>query len=194
MKKLILSAIALTVAGLASAQTATQTNGKVIFNGEVVDQTCVVKAGSETQTVKLPTVGQNAFTNGATNIGRTTFTISVAQCNGKTSGGGQKIRANFISSPNVDQATFALKNTHIATQTEPKAQNVQLRLHELGGAHIKLGQTNYTVASGDHLDVSGKREGEIQYHVEYIKAGTEGNGDVTVGKVKSEVEYSLVYE
>lgn len=192
MKKLILGAVALAVAGFASAQTTGQTNGKVIFNGEVVDNTCVVQTGKETQTVTLPTVGINAFDN-SQNIGRTSFTIFVSDCNPNATGG-HRIRANF-SSPHTDITSYALKNTHTATPAEPKAKNVQLRLHESDGTRIRLGDSSYKpTADKDFLEVRGKRDGEIQYHVEYIKHGTEDNGAVTTGKVKSEVEYSLVYQ
>lgn len=186
MKKLILGAVALAVAGFASAQV---TNGKVIFNGEVVDNTCVVKTGKETQTVNLPTVGINAF-NGSQNIGRTSFTIFVDGCKINATGG-HRIRANF-SSPHTDITSHALKN--ISTES-PKAKNVQLRLHESDGTHIKLGDSSYKPTENkDFLEVQGKEGGEIQYHVEYIKHGNEDNGAVTTGKVKSEVEYSLVYQ
>lgn len=192
MKKLILGAVALAVAGFASAQTTGQTNGTVKFEGEVVDNTCVVQTGKETQTVTLPTVGQTAFV-GSTKIGRQSFTIFVSGCKTNATGG-HRIRANF-SSPHTDITSYALKNTHTATPVEPKAKNVQLRLHESDGTHIKLGDSSYKPTENkDFLDVQGKTGGEIQYHVEYIKHGNEDGGAVTTGKVKSEVEYSIVYQ
>lgn len=192
MKKLILGAVALAVAGFASAQTTGKTNGKVIFNGEVVDNTCVIQTNKDTQTVDLPKVGINAF-GGSQNIGRTSFTIFVDGCNIQATGG-HRIRANF-SSPHTDITSHALKNTHTATTAEPKAKNVQLRLHESDGTHIKLGDSSYKPTENkDFLDVQGKTGGEIQYHVEYIKHGNEDGGAVTTGKVKSEVEYSIVYQ
>lgn len=196
MKKLILGAVALAVAGFASAQV---TNGKVIFNGEVYDQTCVITSGSETQTINLPKVGTNSVkAPGASDNVKTSFEILISGCNaGAVGAKGQKVRAQFnYNAANVDATSRALKNIYVGAD---KAENVQLRLLEGSTeAHIKLGENNYTPADSDFLDIAGKTEARIPYFVEYIKFGNEGSGAdrsaVKAGMVKSEVEYSIVYQ
>lgn len=186
MKKLILSAIALTVAGLATAQTNTYAgnyNGIVRFNGEVIDQTCVVKADKKAQTITLEKVAVGDLQGAGKVAGNKQFQISLENC--KATSTHQLVRAQFISSPHVDLATGTLKNTKTG-QTD-FASNVNLRLKESNGTPIKLGDAAYT----DHVyhDLNRQVAGEIQYSVEYYSTGV-----ATVGKVESEVEYAIVYQ
>lgn len=187
MKKLILSAIALTVAGLASAQSTTTYNGNyngiVHFNGEVIDQTCVVKTDKKSQTIVLEKVAVGELQSAGKVAGNKQFQISLEGC--KTSSTHQLVRAQFISSPHVDLATGTLKNTK---QGQPTfANNVNLRLKESNGTPIKLGDAAYT--GHVYHNLNGQATGEIQYSVEYYATGA-----ASVGKVESEVEYAIVYQ
>lgn len=186
MKKLILSAIALTVAGLASAQSNTYSgnyNGIVRFNGEVIDQTCVVKTDKKAQTIVLEKVAVGELQGAGKVAGNKQFQISLEGC--KTNSAHQLVRAQFISSPHVDLATGTLKNTK--TGQPDSASNVNLRLKESNGTPIKLGDAAY--AGHVYHNLNGQATGEIQYSVEYYATGT-----ASVGKVESEVEYAIVYQ
>lgn len=188
MKKLILSAIALTVAGLASAQTSNQpiTNqydGVIRFAGEVIDQTCVVKADKKEQNITLAKVPVHNLQGAGKVAGNQNFEIFLEQCNTGGRKNNQRVRAQFISSPNVDLTTGTLINKAVATP----ATFVNLRLKESDGTPIQLGNASY--AGHQYHDLDGRTSGNIQYSVEYY-----ATGNATVGKVESAVEYAIVYE
>lgn len=188
MKKLILSAIALTVAGLASAQTSTQAitnnyDGVIRFAGEVIDQTCVVTADKKEQNITLAKVPAKSLSQANKVAGNQNFEIFLEQCNTGGRKNNQKVRAQFISSPNVDLATGTLKNT----ASSSAATNVHLRLKESDGTPIRIGDASYT--GHKYHDLNGATEGRIQYSVEYYATGVAG-----VGRVESAVEYAIVYE
>lgn len=182
-KTLLVSALAL-VAVSAQAQYNGQYDGKVIFNGEVIDQTCTVKTDKQQQTVTLEKV-QATKLNGVGKIaGGKNFSISLENC--KTDSQHQLVRAEFRSSPNVDIANaFTLKNTKEGQAGY--ATKVNLRLKESNGTPIRIGDASYT--DNQYQNLNNQATGEIQYSVEYYATGT-----ATVGKVESEVEYSIVYQ
>ncbi|EEA01459.1 hypothetical protein BH160DRAFT_3236 [Burkholderia sp. H160] len=73
--QLMIAMMGLSVAPMVFAQTAPGT-GKVTFNGKLTDDTCVIKAGDEDQTVTLPTVSAKTLPTAGTAYGSTPFTIS----------------------------------------------------------------------------------------------------------------------
>lgn len=182
-KTLLVSALAL-VAVSAQAQYTGQYDGKVIFNGEVIDQTCTVKADKQQQTVTLDKVQASKLDGAGKIAGGKNFSISLVGC--KTDSQHQLVRAEFRSSPNVDVANaYTLKNTKAGQQGY--ASNVNLRLKESNGTPIRIGDASYT--ANQYKDLNRQATGEIDYSVEYYATGV-----ATTGKVESEVEYSIVYQ
>lgn len=182
MKKLTLLT-ALAVAGVAQAAPYTgHYDGKVIFNGEVIDQTCTVVTDKATQTVVLEKVPAAKLSAPGKIAGGKPFQIELQGC--KTNSTHQLVRAEFRTSPNVDSATYTLKNTY--SQAD-KANNVNLRLKEFNGTPIEIG--NPTYAGHQYEPLNQQATGAIKYSVEYY-----ATGNATAGKVESEVEYSIVYQ
>lgn len=183
MKKLALISV-LAVAGMAQAQYSGQYDGKVIFNGEVIDQTCTVKTDKGTQTIVLEKVPVSKLGSAGKVAGGKPFQIDLENC--KTDSANQLVRAEFRSSPHVDAANaYTLKNTKEGQGGY--ATKVNLRLKESNGTPIRIGDASYT--DNQFKDLGRQAAGKIDYSVEYYSTGI-----ATVGKVESEVEYSIVYQ
>lgn len=186
-KTLLVSALALVAVSAQAQQNQAYTgeyDGKVRFEGEVIDQTCVVNPAKGDQYVKLDKVQATKLQGKGKVAGGKNFSISLQGC--KTDSAHQLVRAEFRSSPNVDAANeYTLKNTLAAGANV--ASNVNLRLKESNGTAIRIGDASYT--STQYKNLNGQATGEIDYSVEYY-----ATGNATVGRITSEVEYSIVYQ
>lgn len=187
MKKIFLatavvfSALASTTASAQVAGYAGKYDGKVKFEGEVIDQTCIIKTGTNEQTVTLDKVQATKLDVAGKVAGGKNFSIELEGC--KTDSLNQLVRVEFRTSPNVDTVTYTLKNLEEGQPTY--ASNVNLRLNEVNGTPIQIGNAVYR--GQQYQPLNGLANGAMQYSVEYYAIG-----QATVGKVKSEVEYSIV--
>lgn len=75
-------------------------DGKITFNGKVVDQTCSVTTESKNLTVKLPTVSANSLASSGKVVGLTPFTILLEGCNTPAVTGAQNVNAYFEPNAN----------------------------------------------------------------------------------------------
>lgn len=181
MKKTLLASLLAFTAVAAQAQYTGPYDGKVKFEGEVIDQTCVVVAGKSEQTVVLDKVPAARLDVAGKVAGGKNFSISLERC--KTDSAHQMVRAEFKSSSLVDTANaYTLKSN-----ANGGAQNVNLRLKEVDGTPIRIGDASYV--STAYKNLANQATGEINYSVEYYATGV-----ATVGKVASEVEYAIVYQ
>lgn len=180
MKKTLLASLLAFTAVAAQAQYTGPYDGKVKFEGEVIDQTCVVVAGKSEQTVVLDKVPAARLDGVGKVAGGKNFAISLEKC--KTDSAHQMVRAEFKSSSLVDTA-----NAYTLKSNAGGAQNVNLRLKEVDGTPIRIGDASYV--STAYKNLANQATGEINYSVEYYATGT-----ATVGKVASEVEYAIVYQ
>lgn len=204
MKKLILvTALAAVFAGGAMAEDAAVVNGKVTFLGKVVEQTCSIKQASRDQTIILHTVQKSAFTAQGATAMATPFSIALEKCSAKNyqSNGINKVRLYF-SSPNVDTATGTLNN--VAT-TASAAKNVNIQLIDNNvsntGTIIKLGEavTNADPAGliikdgSNPLDLTDDVSAPVFKYLAQYYAKTEP-ASITVGDVKTSVDFTIAYE
>lgn len=188
MKKTLLASLLAFTAVAAQAQYNGPYDGKVIFNGEVIDQTCVVVTGKQQQTVTLEKVQDTKLKAAGDVAGGKAFSIDLQNC--KTTSPHQLVRAEFRMSGLVDAANhYTLKNQG------GSATNVNLRLLDANGTPIEIGNANYMVGNvayptdNAYKNLNGQATGSINYSVEYY-----ATGKATPGTVMSEVEYSIVYK
>lgn len=202
MKKLILvSALAALVGSAMAADPAAVVNGKVSFIGKVVEQTCTIKAGSQDQTIILRTVQKSAFTNKGDHAMDTPFSIALEKCSAK------KDKINnvrlYFSSPNVDTATGTLNNI---SADATKAKNVNIQLLDNNGttneaAIIELGKavTNADPAgliikdNSNPIELGDAETAPVFKYLARYYAKTAGT-DITVGDVKTSVDFTIAYD
>ncbi|ANS44534.1 fimbrial protein [Serratia inhibens] len=164
-------AIVITVCAAANADT----DGKVTFNGELVAETCSIKAGSEDITVTLPKVAIQRLAAGGQEAGSKTFNIEVEEC----PEGVTKVAAHFeaIANTGFDPATGNLTNT---VEDSP-ATNVQVRLYNSDdNSQIPVGSTGHPfnivnnaatmVYSGGYYSTAATTAGKVTAQVQYVLA------------------------
>jgi major type 1 subunit fimbrin (pilin) len=193
MNKTLYSAAMVATFGVAAIAplSASASDGKITFEGEIIDATCTIHPGAGTTpgtgndfTVTLDKVQKTAVPMGASAATKSFFVTlgapGEAGCpNGKTA------YLSFDSDPTtVDSATGALKN-----QTAG-GSNVQVRLKNKSGGIINLatgaGNTGATSSSG--VLIAGNTA-TLQYAAEYFAATAAG----TPGLVSTWVTYSVAY-
>lgn len=182
MKKTLLASLLALTAVAAQAQYTGAYDGKVIFNGEVIDQTCVVVTNKQQQTVILDKVQATKLAKAGDVAGGKNFSIDLQGC--KTDSQHQLVRAEFKSSPLVDAA-----NGYTLKKNGGTATNVNFRLKEADGTAIRIGDPSYVANDAAYKDLNRQATGSINYSVEYY-----ATGKATEGTVNSEVEYSIVYK
>lgn len=210
MKKTILALLALGVFGVANAAPVTPigtpipthaadatpegvgpTHAKITVLGEVLDNTCEIKAGDRNKTVTLKKVGKNQLKELGDVAADQLIEIELENCkagNPATNGsGGKSITAAFRSTNHVDH-----DNNGTLKNLEPPAtaaQNVNIQFSNLDGTSIRLGANDSANAlKGIGIaDANGK--GRIQFNARYYATGPS-----TAGAVKAEAELDLAYE
>ncbi|WP_380184121.1 fimbrial protein [Kalamiella sp. sgz302252] len=181
------SLLMLALAGGFSSMGVTANDGTITFTGNVVDATCIISGGDETNpdqgadfNVSLPHVSITALASVGQAAGDTPFHINLTgeNCpNGKT--------ANVIferaQSSNIDSTTGYLKNT----EATGGAENVQVRI--LNSDKTPL---NLTLVNSNHQpQVIASNKASFKYWGQYIAV----NGAAKAGTVKSDVVYSITY-
>lgn len=193
-KSIIAAAAALFIAGMANADYTGKYDGIVKFAGEVVNQTCKVDVetglGKREQTVELPKVSKDKFTQKGDVAGTTPFNINLVGCTKDVQP--QAVKAQFVFNDqfvDVDN-NYTLKNT--STEAD-FARNVNLQLTNSDPSRvIYIGR-----AGGQGIDdgviatdLRNEETATLRYNVQYY--ATDAN--VSAGKVASQVEYNIVYE
>jgi major type 1 subunit fimbrin (pilin) len=170
------------VAALAALPAAAQaSDGTVNITGSVTGNTCSIdvnNSGSSTGTVVLPTVTSTALGAAGQTAGATYFTIKLSSCEGTA----KNVRAFFEQGPNVDPATFNLKNS-TATGS---ATGVQVQLLTSAGAALKIGDASQR-ADGTTVALANNAA-TLTYGAQYYATAAAGTGTVSTS-----VTYSIDY-
>ncbi|APA90008.1 type 1 fimbrial protein (plasmid) [Paraburkholderia sprentiae WSM5005] len=174
MKHLMIALAGLSVAPMVFAQTAPGT-GKVTFNGELYDETCVINAGDEDKTVTLPTLSTQSLATAGQVRGSKMFDISVSQCPASLS----TVAAHFETT-NMNPNT---RNAINQAATSP-AGNVEVQLLDGDGeTPILLGST------GTFVPVASDGTATMSYGGQYY-----ATDKTTAGNVTAVVRYTLAYQ
>ncbi|WP_233808504.1 fimbrial protein [Paraburkholderia sp. HP33-1] len=175
--QLMIALMGLSVAPMVFAQTAPGT-GKVTFNGQLTDDTCVINAGDEDQTVTLPTVSAKSLPTAGAAYGSKAFTISVSQCPSTLS----KVAAHFETT-NMDPKTGNAINLAVATP----AQNVEVQLLDRNGTMV--GDTPLLLGNtGAYVSITNQAA-TMTYAGQYY-----ATAPATAGNVTAVVRYTLAYQ
>lgn len=176
VKFLTAALAAMFTAPAAFAQVAPGT-GQVTFNGQLVADTCQIRAGDENQTVTLPTLSEQSLATAGATAGSEMFSITVANCPSTLN----NVAAHFETT-NMDPANRNAKN--IATLNPAQFVDVQL-LDADGTTPILLGSTgSYVALSG----TGAARGATMNYGGQYYATGAAQAGNVT-----AVVRYTLAY-
>ena len=178
MKKLCVGSLALLVLGL--LQTALAAEGKVTFNGKLVDTTCTVSSDSQNMTVQLPTLSIKQLDSANKKAGLTLFTINIEGCAQET-----KARAYFEPLPsNVNLTTGRLINQ----AASGKAENVEVELVDSDGSSV-INAAGTGGNQNSQLQTVAQTKGSLNYFARYYATGT-----TSAGAVQSAVDYYIEYE
>lgn len=171
MKKTILSACCLLVAGHALAS-----DGTIHFTGSIVDQTCTVDSGSQNLNVDLGSVAQTAL-NGAAGMKATPtkFTLSLSDCPDTVAAANVKFDG---TSDGVNQNLLALDSgSGIAT-------GVGIEIADKNGTAIPL----HTASSDYTLTSTGTNN--LDFVARYVSTGTA----VTSGTAEATSQFTINYK
>jgi major type 1 subunit fimbrin (pilin) len=172
--QLMIALMGLSVAPMVFAQAAPGT-GQVTFNGQLLDDTCVINAGDEDKTVTLPTLSSQSLAAAGQTAGSTMFNISVSQCPSTLS----NVAAHFETT-NMDPNT---RNALNQATTTP-ASNVEVQLLDRDGTNpILLGST------GTFVPIATDGTASMSYGGQYYATGKSTSGNVT-----AVVRYTLAYQ
>ncbi|MFT4066106.1 fimbrial protein [Paraburkholderia sp.] len=172
--QLMLALMGLSVAPMVFAQAAPGT-GQVTFNGELIDETCVINAGDEDKTVTLPTISTQSLTAAGQTYGSKMFDISVSSCPASL----KSVAAHFETTNMNPDTRNAINQASVS-----KAGNVEVQLLDRDGTTpIKLGSTGTFVP----IDASGTAQ--MSYGGQYY-----ATDKTTAGYVTAIVRYTLAYQ
>ncbi|CBY80514.1 fimbrial protein [Haemophilus influenzae] len=204
MKKQLLSAALVAVfSGALAINANAATNGKITFQGKVVEQTCQINDNDQNQIVKLNPVARNVFTNKADVAMPTPFSIVLKDCTTGTRTHAKKVKAGFSSVANVDATNaYTLKNKTASNY----ASNVHIQLFNKNGTSA-ISPMKYSNAAnnttnpatvthslddnGEFKEIGTTSTPALQYIAKYYATT---NGGVTAGEVETSVDFELVYE
>ncbi|WP_380182299.1 fimbrial protein [Kalamiella sp. sgz302252] len=177
--KLTMCALALGLCSSLGYAADERTTGTVEFNGELIDETCVIDDSVlEPIQVPLPKLSTKTLLKSGDEAGSTHFDIKVSGCPAEIT----KVAAHFeaISGSALDASTGNLIND--AADTE-KAKNVEVRLYNADQKQLILGST------GASFEVDGTtHEATLRYYGGYYATGA-----TTSGKVHAKAKYTLSY-
>ena len=160
-------------------------DGKVTFNGEVIDNTCTVK--NKDKTVTLPTVQRSALSSSGETAGVVPFTIDLTSCTPGTDVSVYFEKDQFVSTEG------RLKNT-LSDGTE--AENVDVELLNTRFTAINLAESptiaaDGTVARPSVIPVAvAEQDGSasLPFYARYYATDA-----ATAGKVATYVNFTVVY-
>ncbi|NML34738.1 fimbrial protein [Paraburkholderia antibiotica] len=172
--QLMIALMGISVAPMVFAQSAPGA-GQVTFNGQLLDDTCVINAGDDDKTVTLPTLSSQSLAAAGQTAGSTMFTISVSSCPSDL----KNVAAHFETT-NMDPDTRNAINQATATP----ASNVEVQLLDRDGTTpILLGST------GTYVPVATDGTATMSYGGQYY-----ATDKTTAGNVTAVVRYTLAYQ
>jgi major type 1 subunit fimbrin (pilin) len=198
MKKTLISTALTAVLGFAMVvpMVASATDGKITFNGEITDVTCIISGGGAATgtgdiTVRLPTVSASALPQDGATAGNTPFSLilSGTNCNdGKTAA----LWVETNQTPALDTSTNALRNQKLGGAT-----NVEVRmLNAANNQKILLGINDYVVNGQQVIAANNQPAATItgntatlNYIAQYLAVGAAP----TPGLVTTYLTYSMQY-
>lgn len=159
-------------------------NGRVYFNGNLIDQICTISVGGAVSpiaaTVTLPTVSASLLDVAGKTAGRTSFIISLSNCSGPAASTHDLVLAYFESGPDVAPISGELINRGDAT-------NVRLQLLNIASQPLKVGDPSQLTENMVWYIRNGKAQ--LPYSVQYKATGV-----ATSGTVVSTVTYVIDYQ
>lgn len=179
MRKTILSTLLASV-GLAAATAAYAIDGTITFTGNVIASTCEIN-GSNDVDVVLPTIGTTALTSVGAVGGRTPFALSLKNCP-YSEAAPMKVGVWFEPGANVNMTTG-----HLTVGTGD-AKNVEVQILNDQHQPIKIG-ASVSSQNSQMVSIGSDKTAQLNYFGEYYATGT-----VEPGSVKTNVQYSLVYQ
>jgi major type 1 subunit fimbrin (pilin) len=193
MKKTLFSAALAVAFGLVATQ-ACAVDGKITFNGQIIDTNCTVTGGGNASgngdiIVTLPPVSVSALSTAGDIAGQVPFSLILgggANCtNGKTAA----LWVEIPSTPNLDVATGALKNTGSATNVEVQMLNgnTQNQINLGINTVVTNGATILANSNQPAATVTGNTA-TLNYVGQYLATGA-----ATAGTVTSYLTYSMQY-
>ncbi|MDS1066930.1 fimbrial protein [Klebsiella pneumoniae] len=184
MKKYSRGMASFVVMMMLSPVAAQAADGKVTFNGEVIENTCTVV--NKDKTVTLPTV-QRALSSAGETAGVVPFTIDLTSC-----------------TPGADVSVYFEKDQYVSTEGRLKntlsdgteAENVDVELLNTRFTPINLAETpavaaDGTIARPDVIPVAvAEQDGSasLPFYARYYATDA-----ATAGKVATYVNFTVVY-
>ncbi|MEA4655460.1 fimbrial protein [Klebsiella pneumoniae] len=183
MKKYSRGMASFVVMMMLSPVAAQAADGKVTFNGEVIENTCTVV--NKDKTVTLPTVQRSALSSAGETAGVVPFTIDLTSC-----------------TPGADVSVYFEKDQYVSTEGRLKntlsdgteAENVDVELLNTRFTPINLAETpaaDGTIARPDVIPVAvAEQDGSasLPFYARYYATDA-----ATAGKVATYVNFTVVY-
>ncbi|MCB3491407.1 fimbrial protein [Klebsiella variicola] len=185
MKKYSRGMASFVVMMMLSPVAAQAADGKVTFNGEVIENTCTVV--NKDKTVTLPTVQRSALSSAGETAGVVPFTIDLTSC-----------------TPGADVSVYFEKDQYVSTEGRLKntlsdgteAENVDVELLNTRFTPINLAETpavaaDGTIARPDVIPVAvAEQDGSasLSFYARYYATDA-----ATAGKVATYVNFTVVY-
>ncbi|AIY41647.1 Fimbrial protein precursor [Collimonas arenae] len=177
-KNLIVAAIAAASVFVAFAPAAYAADGEISIEGNITSKTCTINGGNKNFTVTLPTVSAGTLAVAGTWAGRTPFTIKLTNC----SPTGGQVATYFEPGPTVNKDTG------------------RLRVDTGGATKVEIGLLTDAFASIDAAAAVGSQKSqvvsistagaaELNYYAQY-----ESTGGTTEGRVRTRVNYTMMYQ
>lgn len=185
MKKYSRGMASFVVMMMLSPVAAQAADGKVTFNGEVIENTCTVV--NKDKTVTLPTVQRSALSSAGQTAGVVPFTIDLTSC-----------------TPGADVSVYFEKDQYVSTEGRLKntlsdgteAENVDVELLNTRFTPINLAESpavaaDGTIARPDVIPVAvAEQDGSasLPFYARYYATDA-----ATAGKVATYVNFTVVY-
>lgn len=172
--------LGLAIALMAVPFAANAADGKIHFEGSVVEPGCVVIAHSSPADIRvtLPPVASSVLAEAGRTAGRTPFFISIAGCNNTA----KNAHTYFEPGPAVNVAT----NNLTLEAGAATARNVELQLLNENFSKIRLGNPAELQNSQAGTIVDG--ELSLRYYAEYVATGA-----ASAGSANSSVMFTMTY-
>jgi len=173
-----ISAAALLAMGVGIASTAVASQGQVTFNGQLTNDTCVIKAGDENKVVTLPRISTSTLSASGRIAGSTMFTIAIEKCST-----GISSAAAHWETTNMNPDTGNARNQATGTTA---ATNVDVQLLDRDGTTVlRLGSRGAPIAVSGTGDARGAT---LNYGGQYYSFGA-----ATAGTVTAVARFTLAY-
>ena len=170
MKKYSRGMASFVVMMMLSPVAAQAADGKVTFNGEVIENTCTVV--NKDKTVTLPTVQRSALSSAGETAGVVPFTIDLTSC-----------------TPGADVSVYFEKDQYVST--EGRLKNTLSDGTEAENVDVELLNTRFTPINLEAIPVAvAEQDGSasLPFYARYYATDA-----ATAGKVATYVNFTVVY-